>query len=161
MGVGGQHHAPAVLPPGKKTGTHHAGVWVGLKAGLNGCGKSRLHRNSIPGQYRVAIPTELSRLIMFLKYDKNASLMHLGKASFSIEPATDGTTLHCLLHLLWRHADKKVETNEKRLCLRQLGCSVEIPGVENIYNNRRLGTFISPNITNWGKENSVWQVEKE
>jgi hypothetical protein len=35
-----------------------------LTAGLDGCGKSRPHRDSIPGpssQYRVAIPTELSR----------------------------------------------------------------------------------------------------
>jgi hypothetical protein len=36
---------------------------VGPRAGLDGCGKSRPHRDSIPGpssQYRVAIPTELS-----------------------------------------------------------------------------------------------------
>jgi hypothetical protein len=37
---------------------------VGHRAGLEGCGKSRPHRDSIPGPfntYRVAIPTELSR----------------------------------------------------------------------------------------------------
>jgi hypothetical protein len=49
MRVGGQLHAPVALPPGKRTGTHFVGGWVGFKAGLNGCGKSRPHRDSIPG----------------------------------------------------------------------------------------------------------------
>jgi hypothetical protein len=32
----GQFHAPAALPPGKKTsGTHSIGGWVGLRAGLD------------------------------------------------------------------------------------------------------------------------------
>jgi len=47
-GVGGQRHAPADLPPGKP-GTHCIGGWVGPRAGLDGCGKSRPHRDSIPG----------------------------------------------------------------------------------------------------------------
>ena len=37
---------------------------MGPTASLDGCGKSRSHRDSIPGQsspWRVAIPTELSR----------------------------------------------------------------------------------------------------
>jgi hypothetical protein len=63
-GVGGQHHAPAALPPRKRPVTHCSGGWVGLRAGLDGYGKSRPHRDSIPGPfnpYRVATPTELSR----------------------------------------------------------------------------------------------------
>ena len=41
MRVGGdQHHAPAALPRGGP-GTHWTGGWVGLRAGLDGCGKSR------------------------------------------------------------------------------------------------------------------------
>ena len=51
MGVGGQRHAPAALPPGKRTGTHFIGGWVGPSAGLDGCGKSRPCRDSIPGLY--------------------------------------------------------------------------------------------------------------
>jgi hypothetical protein len=39
--VGGQRHAPAALPPGKRPGTHCIGGWVGPRAGLGGCGKSR------------------------------------------------------------------------------------------------------------------------
>ena len=39
--VGGKRHAPADLPPGKRSGTHCIGCWVGLRAGLDGCGKSR------------------------------------------------------------------------------------------------------------------------
>ena len=63
MGVGSQHHAPAALPPGK---THCTGGWVGPRTGLDGCGKSRPHRDSIPGSsspQRFAIPTELPRPI--------------------------------------------------------------------------------------------------
>jgi hypothetical protein len=30
-------------------GTHFIGGWVGLRAGLDGCGKPRLHWDSIPG----------------------------------------------------------------------------------------------------------------
>jgi hypothetical protein len=32
MGVGGQRHAPAALPPGKRPGTHCIGGWVGPRA---------------------------------------------------------------------------------------------------------------------------------
>ena len=39
--VDGQHHAPAALTPGNRPATHCAGDWVGPRAGLDGCGKSR------------------------------------------------------------------------------------------------------------------------
>jgi hypothetical protein len=39
--VGDQRHAPAALLPGKRPGTHYTGGWVGLRASLDGCGKSR------------------------------------------------------------------------------------------------------------------------
>ena len=35
MEVSGQHHAPAVLPPGKRPGTHWVGSCVGLRAGVD------------------------------------------------------------------------------------------------------------------------------
>ena len=41
MGVGVQRHAPAALHPGKRHGTPFIGGWVGLRAGLDGCGKPR------------------------------------------------------------------------------------------------------------------------
>jgi len=34
MGVGGQHHAPAALPTGKRPSTHFIGGWVGPRASL-------------------------------------------------------------------------------------------------------------------------------
>jgi len=40
MGVGGQRHGPAALPPGKRPSTHCIGGWVSPRAGLEGCGKS-------------------------------------------------------------------------------------------------------------------------
>ena len=39
--VGGQHHAPAALPPRERPGTHCTGGWVGPRAGMDECGKSR------------------------------------------------------------------------------------------------------------------------
>jgi hypothetical protein len=39
MEVDGQRHAPAALPPGKRSVTHFIGEWVGPRAGLNGCRK--------------------------------------------------------------------------------------------------------------------------
>jgi hypothetical protein len=62
--VGGQNHAPAALPPGKRSGTHCTEGLVGPRAGLDGCGKSRSHWESIPGSSSpqpVAIPNELSQ----------------------------------------------------------------------------------------------------
>ena len=60
---GGQRHAPAALLPGKtRYPLYRRGV--GPRTGLDGFGKSRPHRDSIPGSFsplRVAIPTELSR----------------------------------------------------------------------------------------------------
>jgi hypothetical protein len=47
MGVGGQLHNPAALPPGMRPGTHCIGGWVGPRAGLDGCEKSRPHRDQI------------------------------------------------------------------------------------------------------------------
>ena len=48
-GVGGQRHSPADLPWGKRPHTHCIGGSVGPRAGLDGCGKSRLHHDSILG----------------------------------------------------------------------------------------------------------------
>jgi hypothetical protein len=41
MGVSGQRHAPAALPPGKRHSTRCIGGWVGPRAGLDECGRSR------------------------------------------------------------------------------------------------------------------------
>jgi hypothetical protein len=37
---------PAALPPAKRPGTHCTIDWVGPRVGLDGCGKSRPHRDS-------------------------------------------------------------------------------------------------------------------
>jgi hypothetical protein len=60
--VRGQRHAPAALYPRERPGSHCTGGWVGPRAGLDKCGKSRLHRDSITGPsrpYPVAIGTTL------------------------------------------------------------------------------------------------------
>jgi hypothetical protein len=45
----GQRHALAAIYPRERPGTHCTGSWVGPRAGLDRCGKSRPHRDSIPG----------------------------------------------------------------------------------------------------------------
>jgi hypothetical protein len=40
---------PQPLNPWERPGTHCIGGWVGPRDGLDRCGKSRLHRDSIPG----------------------------------------------------------------------------------------------------------------
>jgi len=40
---------PQPLYPLERPGTHCIGGWVGPRAGLDGCGKSRSHRDSNPG----------------------------------------------------------------------------------------------------------------
>ena len=49
MGVGGQCHTSAALPPGKRPGTHCIGSWVEPRVGLDGCGKSPTRQDSTPG----------------------------------------------------------------------------------------------------------------
>jgi len=48
MRMGGQLHAPADLPQ-ERPGTHCIGGWVGPRVGLDGRGKPRPYRDSIPG----------------------------------------------------------------------------------------------------------------
>jgi hypothetical protein len=63
MGVGGQRHTTRSLYPLGRPITQCIGGWVGPRTGLDGCGKSRPHRDLIPGSsspLRVAVPTELS-----------------------------------------------------------------------------------------------------
>jgi len=62
--VGGQRQAPASLPQGKRPGTHRTESWAGPRASLEGFGKPRLHRDSLPkpsSPKLVAISSELSR----------------------------------------------------------------------------------------------------
>jgi hypothetical protein len=40
---------PRPLYPRERPGTQYTGGWVGLRAGLDVCEKSRPHRDSIPG----------------------------------------------------------------------------------------------------------------
>jgi hypothetical protein len=49
MRVGVQRNAPVAVPRGVKCGTRCAEGWVGPRAGVDGCGKSRLYQDSIPG----------------------------------------------------------------------------------------------------------------
>ena len=49
MGVSGQRHAPAALPPGKRPGTHCTAGWVGPRVGLDGRVKPRPRRDSMSG----------------------------------------------------------------------------------------------------------------
>ena len=69
---------PRSLYPRKRPDTHCIGGWVGVRAGLDGCGKSHLKRDSIPGPsspQRVTILTELSRFL--INFVQNADSFQL------------------------------------------------------------------------------------
>jgi len=60
--VRGQRHAPAAPYPRERPGTHFKEGWVGLRAGMDRCGKSRspdlpARRQS---QYRLRYPAHLT-----------------------------------------------------------------------------------------------------
>ena len=58
----GSESRPAAFYPQERHGIHCTGGWVGPRAGLDRCWKSRFHRDSIPGPSSpqpVALPTEL------------------------------------------------------------------------------------------------------
>jgi hypothetical protein len=48
MGVGVQRHVPTAFPAGKKPRNNCTGGWVGPRADLDGCGKSRPPAKSDP-----------------------------------------------------------------------------------------------------------------
>jgi len=57
--------SPSRFTPRERTGTYCREGWVGPRTPLDGYGKPRAHRDSIPGTsnpYRVAVPTALFRL---------------------------------------------------------------------------------------------------
>ena len=63
MGVGGQCHVPAALPPGKKPGVHCIGGWVSPRVGLDAFGnlaptgiRSPNHPGRSESLYRLLYP---------------------------------------------------------------------------------------------------------
>jgi len=52
--------------PRKRPGTHFIGGWVGPKAGLDGCGKSRPHHSVASRYTNYATPTQVNLLGIFL-----------------------------------------------------------------------------------------------
>jgi hypothetical protein len=66
-GVRNQRHAPAAIYPRVRPGARCTGCWVGPETGLDRCGKSCFHWDSIPGpssSYPVAIPNWATRPTM-------------------------------------------------------------------------------------------------
>ena len=76
----GKRHAPAAPYPRERPGTQFTGGWVGLRAGLDWCGKSRptgirsldcparrqsLYRLRYPAQQTVIIPLNTIQQVMF------------------------------------------------------------------------------------------------
>ena len=66
MGWGRQRHAPAVLPPAKRAGTHFTGGWLGPSARLDGRGKFRPPTEFDP---RTVQPVESLYQVRFPAYE--------------------------------------------------------------------------------------------
>ena len=106
---------PRPFYPRVRAGTHCIGGWVGPRVGLDGCGKSLPHRNSIPwpsSPQRVAIPTALSQptrnLINIYKharrhipeYCENFILCR-STNSLARHPKCCFFTVNCIEHEFW------------------------------------------------------------
>ena len=90
MGVGGQHHArPLYLL--ERPGTHCTGGWVGPRAGLDGCGKSR----PPPGFYPQTV-TARSESLYRLSYP--GPCLHNTVCDYSV---IDGVCIALLSRLSW------------------------------------------------------------
>ena len=76
---------PRPLYPRGRPGIHCIGGWVGPRAGLDGCGKSRPHRDSIPGpsvtsryiDWAIAACTLLERLLEMMDMNTNRTAVNL------------------------------------------------------------------------------------
>ena len=79
-GVKGHCHAPAAPYPRERSGTHCTGGWVGLRAGLDRCGKSR--PTGIRSPDRPARRQSLYRL----RYPAHASTCYLSNISLNNTP---------------------------------------------------------------------------
>ena len=99
MGVGGQCHALAALPPGRRPSIHCIGGWVGLRAGLEGCGKSRP-----PGIWSPDCPAR-SELLYRLHYPGSPyTYVHLYTCMcVSIPPSLLFMFIHPFLNFIIEH----------------------------------------------------------
>jgi len=101
MGLGGQRHAPATLPPGRRPGTHYTEGWVGPTTGLDRRGKScPLTRIRPPSR-----PARIKALYR-LRYPGP----HVKRTLHEICHGYDGQKLYSIGHLLWPSSGLKVAT---------------------------------------------------
>ena len=73
MEMGGQRHAPAVLSPGKRPGTHCIGGWVGPRAGTEDLAPTGFRSPDRPARsgslYRLRYPTVGDNFYLWLFKD--------------------------------------------------------------------------------------------
>ena len=77
----GQRHVPAALYPRKRAGTHFTGGWVGPRAGLDKCGKSRPQRDLIRR------PVARSQSLYRLRYPAHERLRTASQICLHFSPA--------------------------------------------------------------------------
>ena len=111
MGVGGQRHAPAVLPQ-QCPGIHCTGSWMSPRAGLDGCGKYR------PSSRFDARTVQL----VANRYTDWAIPAHV----------TDKTKYLLWCHNRWRCCN----TTDWRF--NHLGCKANLPGMDKIEEDTEL-----------------------
>ena len=76
---------PRPLYPQKWPGTHCIGGWVGPRAGLDGCGKSRPHRDTLPlpSIYtECAIPAHTRKAVSVQTFYRSTGFPNFGASTF-------------------------------------------------------------------------------
>ena len=91
-GVRGQHHAPAAPYPQERPGTHCTGGWVGLRASLDWCRKSRPtgirsldHPARRQSQYRLRYPAHVGAILLILKCFNNSTFFNVVCISWKLK----------------------------------------------------------------------------
>jgi hypothetical protein len=162
-GVGGQRHASAALPPGKRSGTHCIGGWMGPWAGLDGCGKSRPHRHLIP---RTVQPVA-SRYIDWAipaRFSPHTFQLNCGTA-----PSKKSTLPSCIQSL---HSPKvrHIQWSKTQLCAADITTDMAACWITRrhvgISTRRNLNavwcvTFIAVGLCAFGKQSSVKNFQQE
>ena len=146
MGVGGQHHAPAALPPGK-TRCPFTGGWIGTRAGLDGYGKSspppgfdpRTVQNVASRYTACVIPAHISSSSSSNSISSSSSCTewHHGEFLFECRTCSDKTCarhleIHCCKGLRFTLEQSKLKPTRSGIILSRVVVNNIVPKLASL-----------------------------